>query len=131
MSEICSVIQRKAKKIHFCDVCGKPIIPESEYLAIRSAEDGRFWHNKEHIHCDALLDAYTRQTGLGLDFGRMDMVVTWLCAKACSECSHESSCRLAGQDIFGCTAALRRVLQPTVLHAAMESVRKNIDVEES
>ena len=91
MSEICSVIQRKAKKIHFCDVCGKPIIPDSEYLAIRSAEDGRFWHNKEHIHCDALLDAYTRQTGLGLDFGRMDMVVTWLCAKACSECSHESS----------------------------------------
>lgn len=130
MSEICSVIQRKAKKIHFCDVCGKPIIPGSEYLAIRSAQDGRFWHNKEHVHCDALLDAYTRQTGLGLDFGRLDMVVTWLCAKACSECPQESSCRLAGQDIFGCTAALRRVLQPTVLHAALESVKANIDIEE-
>jgi len=58
------------------------------------------------------------------------MVVTWLCAKACSECPQESSCRLAGQDIFGCTAALRRVLQPTVLHAALESVKANIDIEE-
>lgn len=128
MNEICSVTQRQAKKVHFCDVCGKPILPGSEYIAIRSAQDGRFWHNKEHIHCDALLDAYTRQTGLGLDYGRLDVVVTWLCAKACSECHHEHSCRLAGQDIFCCTAALRCVLPPTVLSAALESVRKNIDI---
>lgn len=130
MSEICSVIQRKARKTHFCDVCGKPIIPGSEYLAIKSAQDGRFWQNKEHIHCDALLDAYARQTGLELDFGRLDMVVSWLCANACSECLCENSCRLAGQDIFGCTAALRRVLQPTVLHSALESVKANIDIRE-
>lgn len=128
MNEICSVTQRKAQKAHFCDVCGKPILPGSEYIAIRSAQDSRFWHNKEHIHCDALLDAYTRQTGLGLDYGRLDVVVTWLCAKACSECHHEHSCRFAGQDIFGCTVALRRVLPPTVLSAALESVRKNIDI---
>lgn len=66
MSEICSVIQRKAKKIHFCDVCGKPIIPGSEYLAIRSAQDGRFWHNKEHIHCDARWTPTPDKRGLGL-----------------------------------------------------------------
>lgn len=60
MSETCYIIQRKAKKIHFCDARGKPIIPGSEYLVIRSAQDGRFWQNKEHIHCVALLDAYTR-----------------------------------------------------------------------
>ena len=128
MSEICSVTQHKAKKNHFCDVCGKPIIPGSEYLAIRSTQDGRFWNIKEHIHCDALLNAYTKQTGLGIDFGRLDMVVAWLCAKACSECPIESTCRLAGQDIFTCSAALRRVLQPTVLHAAIESVKRNIRI---
>lgn len=130
MNEICSITQRKAKKAHFCDVCGKSIIPGSEYMDMRYAQDGLFWHSKEHIHCDALLDAYTRQTGLGPDYGRLDIVATWLCAKACSECPNESSCRLAGQDIFACTAALRRVLPPTVLSAALESVRKNIDVGE-
>lgn len=55
--ELCSYTFRKAKKPHLCDICGFEIVPGSEYISIRNTQDGKFWYNKEHIHCDALLEA--------------------------------------------------------------------------
>lgn len=129
MIDLCEVTQRRARKTHFCEVCGKPIVPGSEYISTKSLQEGRFVNVKEHIHCDAVLNAYTKATGAELYYGRMDEVVVWLRDEVCSECPHESTCRMAGQDIFACTYALRRVLQPTVLRAALESVKLNIEEE--
>lgn len=128
MNELTSVIQRKARKVHYCSDCGRPILPGCEYLAVRGMQDGSFFYEKEHIHCDAAIRAYEARTSREVYYGRLDEVVEWLYETACPGCPHTGTCRNSGQDIFECTAALRRVLPPTVLSAALESVRKNIDI---
>jgi len=125
MREICDVTQRKARKAHACDVCGKAILPGSEYIHARSVQDSRYWYNKLHIHCDAVLEAYAKQAGKGVDYERLYEVGDWLFDTACCKCPQEGACRLTGQDILSCKSALMRILPPTTLRAALESVKQN------
>lgn len=126
--ELCSYTFRKAKKPHSCDVCGFEIVPGSEYISIRSMQDGKFWHNKEHIHCDAILNAFTKQTCCEIEWGKYDSVLEWIHDEACSECPCVNDCKKDGMEIMNCTKVLRTVLSPTILPSAIESVKRNIRI---
>lgn len=126
--ELCSYAFRRAKKPHSCDVCGFEIVPGSEYISVKSMQDGKFWYNKEHIHCDAILNAYTKKTCGEIEWGEYNRVLEWIHDEACSECGCSSACRREGKEIFNCTKVLRTVLSPTILPSAIESVKRNIRI---
>ncbi len=125
MNDLASITQRKAQKLHFCDDCGRPILRGCEYLSIHGQQNGKYFYKKEHIHCDAVVNAYCAETGREVFYGRLDSVVEWLRDSVCPGCIESGTCRRAGQDTFSCQIALRRVLPPTVLYAALQSVKEN------
>lgn len=125
MTERCDITTRRARKMHICDVCGGVIPAGSEYVSARSIGEGRTWYNRLHIHCDAVLDAYTRHTGKGVDWECMDDIAEYLRITACGDCGHDGECLRLGRRIFGCRRALRAALPTTVLYAALESARKS------
>ena len=124
MGELCSITQRKAKKTHICNICGKRICPGSEYVFARSGQDGRFWYNKQHIHCDAIASAYTQEYG-GIE--QVDNVIDWLIDKVCIVCPERVTCDAGMWDVFACEIIHKNVLPATLLAAAKESVRRNDD----
>lgn len=124
MSEICSVTQRKAKKVHICDICGKRIYPGCEYISVRGGQDGRFWYNKQHIHCDAVAAAYTEEYG-GIE--QVEDVADWLTGEVCVNCPERATCEAGKYDTFACEIVHKSVLPATLLAAARESVRRNDD----
>lgn len=122
MTEICDVQQRRARKQHSCDVCGAAILPGSEYISFRSMQDGRFWYNKSHIHCDAILNAYIRENGMELGWNELDCVQDWIRDEVCSACSERSGgCMYFMGRLYCCERVIRQLVQPTVLHAALAS----------
>lgn len=125
MNELADITQRRAKKIHYCDDCGKPIMPGCEYLSIRGQENGRYFYKKEHIHCDAVINAYCAAKDCEVFYDRLDEVVEWLQATACPGCILAKDCNRCGLDTFCCIIALKRTLPPTVLSAAIMSVSAN------
>lgn len=125
MSKPAEVTQRKAKKIHYCADCGKPILPGSEYICVHGRQNGGHFYRKEHIHCDAVINAYCGAMGCEVYYERLDGVVAWIRDEVCAKCADRESCGAGGQDTFSCSVVLRRVLAPTVLYAALQSVREN------
>lgn len=125
MTELANVTQRRARKIHYCSDCGKPILPGSEYLSVKGMDCGQFFYEKEHIHCDALINAYCAANDREVFYDRLDEVVEWLRDTACTECLRAGECTRGGQDTFACTTALMKVLPPSLLFAALQSVRES------
>ena len=124
MREVCEVTQRRARKVHICDICGKRIYPGCEYISVRSAQNGRFWYSKQHIHCDALASAYTKKKG-GIE--QMEHVAEWLRDEVCESCPERETCEAGKYDTFACEIVHKSVLPATLLAAAMESAMRNDD----
>lgn len=125
MNELVSITQHKARKVHYCNECRYPILRGCEYLSIYRRQDKNLLYKKTHIHCDAVINAYCTMTNREMVYDQLDAVVKWLRDAVCSGCAESGSCRRAGQDTFSCPIALRRVLPPTILHAALRSVEDN------
>lgn len=127
MDEVINVTQCKARKMHYCMDCGRPILPGCEYMHTSGRKNGSFFSAREHIHCDAVINAFMQSTGHEVHYNKLDDVVGWLYENACWNCSENGVCRNRGQDIFRCSRALAAVLDPTILPAALLSVQKHRD----
>lgn len=124
MSEYVTFTQRRAQQTHTCNDCGLPILRGNEYISIRGQRGGRYFYRKTHIHCDAVINAYSAETGCEVDRSDLKAVVAWLRSRTCPGCINSQRCFRIGQDLFGCKVVLRRVLPPTVLSAALQSAQR-------
>lgn len=124
MLEFSRTEQRKARKDHKCDVCGKPILKGREYVFVSQKYDGEINTFHQHIHCDAVAAAYTEEYG-GIE--QVEDVADWLVCEVCESCPERATCGAGKYDTFACEIVHKNVLPATLLAAARESVRRNDD----
>lgn len=129
MIEFSRTEQRKARKDHKCDVCGKPILKGCEYIFCSQKYDGEIHTFHQHIHCDALLDAFvTSHDGSDYD---LDEVWYWL-SYLCSQLHREGKCPdkeyyedCDKQRCYECALIREKVLRPEISRAAEQSIKDN------
>ena len=114
-------IQRKARKAHACEVCGCAIYPGKEYIYVRCITGKGYSDSKRHIHCDALLCQFMKDSGKELRMDRLHEVSAWMQKKACSTCSLKGECNRMEHQLTACLRLLSCILPPTVRSAAIES----------
>lgn len=123
MLEFTRTEQHRARRDYVCHLCGKTIRAGAEYIYEVSKYDGRLNDYRRHIHCDALLNAWAYKTGA--DEYEDSEIGTYLHDVVCSSCGLRGSGECAEETVFSCDTALVTLLRPTVLAAAMKSVREN------
>lgn len=121
-ADILTYKQRKAKKPHKCDLCGKSILPGIEYIYTSYSYDGSIHDSRFHIHCDAMASAVLA-TG-DFDEYNYDDIAYWLWEIICEEkCSSEQREECDLSDTFSCEICQSKMLTSTILEAARQSVR--------
>lgn len=125
MSDFCERRQHRARKPHVCELCNRPILPGCEYILVKGKVEGQFSSYKAHIHCDAIIEDYVNDSMYDGYFDTEEMVEQYI-RKACSGClergEYDDECEV---DPLFCEKAAQRALHPTVLAAAIESIRAN------
>ncbi len=131
MLEFSRTEQRKARKDHKCDVCGKPILKGREYVFVSQKYDGEINTFHQHIHCDALLEAYLASDWYDGDEYSLDEVWEWL-SDLCNDLYHEGKCSEEDYEencdkerCFECPLIFEKVLKPEIRRAAEQDVRDN------
>ena len=123
--------QRRARKPYRCDVCDKPILKGREYIHVTQKFDGEIHTFRQHIHCDALVDAYAGSDWSdGWEYSA-DEVREWL-GDMCVDLYHEGKCperdfleNCEQTGCFECARIRERALRPEVRRAAAQSVKDN------
>ncbi len=127
MTEFTNVQQYKARKRYVCHLCGHAILPGAEYVYEASKWDGEVHQMRRHIHCDAILDAFSRDE-CPEEYTESE-VWEWACDRACAGCSHadeDGDCEDGGTDaVWACEIAQEKLLPPQYLEAAKKSVVDN------
>lgn len=127
MSEIQSIEQRKSRKQYSCQLCGKPIMPGKQYIHETYKGDNGFHTLRRHIHCDIMLKAYNTEYNFEEYYDDREVTETlWdeLCKQICDE-EQQDECDMC--DLYSCELCQEKLLHPTVLGAAKDSVRDNYD----
>lgn len=99
-------IQRKARETHGCDICGRTIFENSDYIAItHQKSDGLRVRYKRHIHCDALIRLYAEKYGVNPADVKTREALAWLETVCEDEClrGFSKQCR---HDRFSCEHVL-------------------------
>lgn len=129
MFDLQNIEQRKARKRYKCHLCGKPILPGNQYVYETFKGDNGFQTLRRHIHCDAMLDYYNQELNFDEYYNDNEATETlWdeLCKAICDE-KQRDECGMV--DLYGCELCQRKALPPSVLGAAIQSVRDNYDRE--
>ena len=129
MVDIQRIEQKKARKRYECQLCGKPILPGNQYIHETFKGDEGFRTLRRHIHCDAMLNAYNSEYNFDEYYDEWEVTETlWdeLCKQICDE-DQRDECDMC--DLYGCQLCQEKLLQPSILGAAKESVRDNYDWE--
>lgn len=123
--------QRKARKGHRCDVCGKPIIKGREYVYVSQKYEGEIQTFHQHIHCDALLNAFMESDWFDGTEYSIDEVHEWL-SDMCNELFHDGICSEEDYEencdkgrCYECALIREKVLKPEIRRAAEQSVKDN------
>lgn len=125
MFDLQSINQRKARKRYECHLCGKAILPGNQYIHETFRGDDGFKTNRRHIHCDAMLYAYNSDYNCEGYYYENEVAETlWseVCKQICSE-EQQDECDM--DDLFACELCQRKVLHPSIIGAAIQSVRDN------
>lgn len=126
MSQVKEMIARKE---HTCHLCGKKICAGSQYVQEKTKIDGRYRTMNRHIHCDAMLNAWSDiycEDGEYDEYQIMDDIWEHVCQGICSE-QDRNNCGLVC--IFSCERCQREMLDASILGAAMQSVKENLSEE--
>ena len=125
MFDLQSINQKKARKRYECHLCGKAILPGNQYIHETFRGDDGFQTLRRHIHCDAILDAYNSDYNCDEYYDDNEVAETlWseVCKRICSE-ERQDECDMS--DLFACELCQRKVLHPSIIGAAIQSVRDN------
>lgn len=115
-----------ARKVHYCHLCGKKIQPGCQYVQEKTNTEGKWETMNRHIHCDAMLDAWSDiygGDGYEDEYQIMDDIWEHVCEGICTE-ADRNNCGL--HQIFACERCQKEMLNPSILGAAMQSVRENL-----
>jgi hypothetical protein len=128
MLEFQRVEQYRARKDYQCDLCRETIRKGREYIYEVQKFDGFLQELRRHIHCDALLSACLDATGeYEYDADGIACDIDELVCDAC-EYARDDECDKA--PCFSCEIVQEALLTPTMLAAARQSVRENMEGEE-
>ena len=77
---------RTARKVHYCEFCGKQIEKGEKYCYESWKDGGEFWKRKLCLSCDKILTQFCEEHSYG-EFD-WDWVSEWLSDKYCYSCIH-------------------------------------------
>ena len=134
--------QNVARMRHWCHVCEKDIFPGSQYIRDTFREGKKHLAACRHIHCDAMLSAWTKEccsTKLIEEHQHIcceDIMQVWVQDKVCrncektylsnlTNCDGEKRCLSNVRDIVTCKQCIDKILPPSVVGAALQSIREN------
>ena len=121
--------QARAKQRYICHLCRKPILFGNQYMAETRKDERGYTTLHRHIHCDAMLEAYKRYYSDELYYSERQ-VTKVLREKLCKYiCDEKQRGECGPEDVFACELSQERILSPTVMGAAKESVRENFYTE--
>ena len=112
-------VQRKSRKPHGCDICGRTIWQNSDYLACsRLYGDGPILRLKRHIHCDAIVRHYAETHKVNVAEVTVAEVTEWLEGVCEAECmpGFPPKCE---QDRFSCGQVVWNLLRHTPGYGAV------------
>lgn len=125
MSELFTAVQRKAKKEYVCHICLELIPCGAEHIHRKGKIDGKFAESRMHIHCDALADEYAAKPYFDGYLNTAE-VQDWMQDEACKRCPKWDIDEHCEKNVFFCDEAMRKLLHPTVVSAAIESIKQSI-----
>lgn len=127
MFDLQNINQKKARKRYICDLCGKAILPGNQYIHETFRGDNGFQTLRRHIHCDAMLSVYNTEYNDD-EYYNSDEVTETLWSELCRQiCSEEQREECDMEDLYGCQLCQEKLLSPSMLGAAKDSVRDNFD----
>jgi len=104
-------IQRKARETHGCDICGRTIWENRDYMTVTCQKiGGARVRYKRHIHCDALVRLYAERHDMEPGDAKTDDVLAWLESVCETECMPGFSGK-CNQDRFSCGQVLWSLLR--------------------
>lgn len=125
MVDVQRIEQRKARKRYECQLCGKAILPGREYIHETYKHDEGFRTVRRHIHCDAMLDAYNSEYNFDEYYDECEVSET-LWSELCKQiCDKEQQDECSMDDLYACELCQRKLLPPSILGAAKQSVIDN------
>ena len=131
MIEVQNIEQRKARKQYECHLCGKAIFPGRQYIYETFKGDNGFETLRRHIHCDAMLDMYNSEYNpeeYYIDYEVTETLWDELCKQICNE-DQLDKCSMS--DLYACELCQSKLLRPSILRAAIQSVKDNCDIDET
>mgnify|MGYP004684398767 CR=1 FL=1 len=136
--------QNVARMRHWCHVCEKDIFPGSQYIRDTFREGKKHLVVCRHIHCDAMLSAWAKEccnTKLIEEhrhIGCEDLMQAWVRDRVCCNCENgylsnvvylgdqdQKDCFSNVRDIVTCKQCIDKILPPSVVGAALQSIREN------
>lgn len=127
MQEFYNIKQVKARKQYECQLCRASILPGREYVLEKMKIDGEFYTLRRHIHCDAILQVYIDKycyEDCYDDEDVSDTIRREVCWKICGN-DQEDECSMIPSRPYSCEICLKKMLNPSVLGAAVQSVLDN------
>lgn len=121
--------QNVAKTRHICHVCTKDILPGSQYIRDTFREGKKHLAACRHIYCDAMLSAWAKEccsTKLIEEHQHIcceDLMQAWIRDQVCCNCKKD--CLSNVGDIVTCKQCIDKILPPSVVGAALQSIREN------
>lgn len=123
MLEFFRQTQHRAAREYTCDLCGRTIRKGVQYVYEVSKYNGMLNDFRRHIHCDALLHAWSAETGGG-EY-TVEEIGDFLRDGVCSHCDLFEMDECDQTECFSCDGVLGALLRPAELAAAKESVLEN------
>lgn len=120
MTNILTDEQRKARKAHKCDLCGKYISKGAEYIYTTYVFDGHIYTEHRHIHCDAVINAAFAE----YDAESYDECLYGIWEDICERlCSYDQLEECDLTTTLSCEICQKHLLTPQFLEASKKSVR--------
>lgn len=121
--------QNVARMRHWCHVCEKDIFPGSQYIRDTFGEGKKHLTVCRHIHCDAMLSEWAKEccsTKLIEEHKHIcceDLMQAWVRDRVCCNCKKD--CLSNVGDIVTCKQCIDKILPPSVVGAALQSIRES------
>ena len=123
MAELYREDQIRARKRHPCALCGRDILPGTQYIYVTALRRGRHENSARHIHCHlmelACIDAFDPT-----EDGAPAEILRRVCAEQCDKAQLEACAMDLGR-VYSCERCQKALLEPIRLGAARDSVRES------